>query len=597
MRWVALALTVIVVVLAVVVASQREEHPRTTARAPEPQPPAKAAPAPLPPEAVPEEPKPGPLTVRIAVGWLGSERPVQRVKGRVRAGDYEIEAIPVATDDGAFEVTLPGPGWYHLDVFEIDGEEFPLAATAFLVRTADPIEIRVPRAREVTLVVVDARDRRPLADVLVYDDVDSSDWNLLFEPGHIVPGPKTRAGQPRRTDRSARLPMGRGWGAARLYLFAPGYAWKAVSVPFDAGGEVVVELERAGALRLVVAGWRELREPRVWAHRVMSSDDFRVLQPDDNGELLIDGLLADDYVFTVRRGRPWDEGKVYGTGEVRVRAGETAELKIHAKPDAPLSKVHVTGTLTVPATWKEPPSWMIIEGFGEATAEVHEVVIFSDPPYTFRTKAIPPGKYSVKVQPHNWIRWVTVSYPRGGHFDFELPHPVTVRVAVVDGAERHIPGARVLWLATIPGRSSGGLKAARKEPSDRFVFQVAPATVVLQVSAPGHVYHWETLEVDEDRDVTVRMRKGGIVVVRLRLDGRPFDGADVRVELDTGHGCGIENGVARFEALEPGDYDVKLDDVAGCAAVPPQRVKVEAGRTHEVLFDLNRKPVPEVAER
>jgi len=600
MRWVALAFTAIVFVL-LAVAWQHEERPRTPARAPGATRPAEVAPAPEPAEHATEEPEPSPLTVRFTVGFLGSERAVGRVRAAVWALDRDAEAIPVTTDDGTFEITLPAPGRYRLGDIEIDGEEIPHYSRDLLVINSDAIEILVPEARDVTLVVVDAKDGRPVADVMVHDYVASWEWDLGFEPGHRIPGPRTLGSKPRRTDRSGRLALGKGRGAASVYLFAEGYAWTAVSIPFDAGDEIVVELERGGAVRLVVPGWNELRKPRVWARRVMSFDDFRVLQPDKNGVLLLDGLLGDDYAFTVRRGQPWDEGKVYGTGEISVRAGETGELTVHVKPEVTLPKVRVTGTLTVPATWKERPTWMTFEGFEEANAEIDETVMFFRPPYRYETKPIPPGQYVVEVRPYLWGRRVTVS-DRGERFDFELPHPVTVRVTVVDAeGGRRIPGATLMWRVPMPGGSSSSSSWIRPDSaSDLLVFQAPPGTVWLEAEAPGYYGYEQTVDADENRDVTVRLDEGGVVVVRLRLNGRPFDGAGMRVTVETSDrhfDYPFENGVARLDTVEPGDYEVKLSDVAGCAAVPAQRVEVKAGRTHEVLFDLKRKPVPEEAER
>ncbi|MHC5031619.1 MAG: hypothetical protein ACYTGI_09270 [Planctomycetota bacterium] len=601
MRWVALALTATVVVLTAV-AWRSEEHARTPARAPGAEPPAETAPAPPAPRPEPaeeaaEEPEPGPIHVRFNVGFFGSERAVGCLKASVCARGRNVEAIPVSTEDGTFELMLPRPGRYYLCDVEIDGEEIPEYRREFLVTKSTTVEIRVPEAREVTLVVVDARNQHPLPDVAVYDYRGEGGWGWDFDGGCRLPDQKTLAAKPRRTDGAGRLALGKGRGAARLYLFAESYAWTAVSVPFDAGHEIVVELERGGRVRLLVPGWNELPEPGIWVRRAMTTDDFRVPPPGENGELLLDGLCADDHVFTVRRGEPWRNGKVYGTGEVSVRAGETVELTMHVKPEVTVPDVRVTGTVTVPATWVEPPFYIAIRGVGKATAGVASTLLLEIRPYRFRTGPIPPGRYVAVVTPYMWSQPITVS-DHGGHFDFDLPHPVTLRVAVVDAATgRPIPSARLFGKVAAAWTSE---EAGPPKLDGRFVVQVAPGTARLWTLASGYVESDTRVAASEDRDVTVRLRKAGIVVVRLRLDGRPFDGAGAHVTVERPRqsaGRRFVAGVARFDTLEPGDHEVRLSDVAGCTPVPPQRIEVEAGRTHEVVFELERKPVPDEAER
>jgi len=330
----------------------------------------------------------------------------------------------------------------------------------------------------------------------------------------------------------------------------------------------------------------------------MTTKDFLIPPLGEDGELLLDGLCADDYVFNVRRGEPWQGGTVYGTGEVSVRAGETVELTVHVRPETAITKVRVTGTLTVPATWiRPPPGSITLSGLDKANAEVEKQICFEYTPYRFETSPIPPGRYLAVVRPCLWSERVTVS-DRGGHFDLDVPHPVTLRVAVVDAATgRRAPDASL----------SCGVPAARTSKSagppvetGLFVFQAVPGALELHAEAPGYVSREAPVAAQEDRELSVRLHKAGTVVVRLRLDGRPFEGGGVRMTLEGSNlwtRRRFKAGVARVGELEPGAYDVKLGDVVGCNAVPAQRVKVEAGRTHEVLFDLKRKPVPEEAKR
>jgi hypothetical protein len=567
---------------------------------------------PLPPDepdvAVEAAPPSGPVAVRGKVLFLESGRVPATFTAWLSPTDREGDDVEVSGSEGRFDVELPA-GRYAVLGVEADGEEIDTWQDV-VVDGRGEIEIRIVEAHEVAVVVIDARDRKPLADVLVYENKDDWQWHD-FEPGDRVPGPKTVSKEPRRTDSDGRLPLGRGRGSVELYFRAEGYAWRAAEVAYGAGGEVVVELESGGDARLLIPRFAELRAPQIWMRRLFSSDESRLAPPAGTEELLVSGLVADDYEFTICRGDRYDEARVYGTTTGSIRAGKTATITIEVTPDPAPVLVKVTGTITVGAGWKAPPDWIKFEGAEPSNAEIDETIIVAehvqavadaegfarrsgeDPRLVrFETRALPIGRYLVEIEPYLWARYVTVT-DRSSHFDFALPQPVTIRVRLADaqGNDLGLP-ADVTWYVPMEERSGWSSNTAVRE-GDAFVLQAPPGKVTIRAEAPGYLAKQDRFEIPEDRVVTLALERAGAVIVRLRIDGKPFDGAGVSIEIRMPSGGGqlrgFDAGAARFDGLEPGRGTVALGEVAGCEAVEPIDIEVAAGQTRDLWIDLKRK--------
>jgi hypothetical protein len=574
--------------------------PRPAAELPPAPDPAPEPPPPPDEEEAPDEPAAAefPVPVRGRVLFVDSDRAPETFTARLWPLDREGESVEIPGREGRFEGTLPA-GRYAVRI-ETDGEEIE-SDQEVVVDGRGEVEVRLPEAHEVTVVVVDARDRKPLADVLVYE---ARDWD---EPGDRVPGPETLTQEPRRTDATGRLPLGKGRGSTRLYFFAGEYAWHAAAVPFGAGGDVVVELSPGGDARLLIPRFAELGAPQIWARRLFTEEWSRLPPPSDAEEILVGGLAADDFEFRVCRGAWFEDARVYGTAFGTIRAGVTTTITITVTPEPAPVMVKVTGTVRVPPGWNEPPGWITFEGAEESNAEVDERIMFGRHPdrgegfgertdedpslFRFETRAVPAGRYLVDVRPCQCARYVTVT-DRSTHFDIDLPQPVTVRVRVVDARGRDLgPAARVTWYVPMEDRSSWSHDDTVRDGA-AFVFQAPPGNVTIDAQAPGFLDAGETFEVTHDRDVTITLGPAGTVVVRLRIDGRPFDGAGARVELDGPDSWsrrGFEAGAATFDHVPPGTSRVALGEVAGCEPVEPVDVEVAAGETREVWFDLRRK--------
>ena len=442
--------------------------------------------------------------------------------------------------------------------------------------------------RAVDLIVVDARNGNPIADALAHEYAGDYD----FEPGARLPGPATLRREPRHADSGGRLRLAKGRDCARLYLFAEGYAWRAVEVPWDAGAEVVVDLETGGDAYLLIPRFQELRAPQIWVRRPIQEWIRAPLPPSGTDEVLVRGLVPGDYEIRICRGEWFESGTIYGTGTGTIVAGKTRNITIAVTPEPAQAMVTVTGTVTVPAGWKHPPDWITFEGAEESNADISETVFFGGRgadeeargAVCFKTDALPAGRYLAKIDPYQWAKHVVVS-DRSTRFDFDVPRAVNVRVRVVDGKQVDVRGATVRWCTPLAGRI--GWPASSED--GMHVFQAPPGMVTVGADAPGFVVVEEQFDVQEDRELTLTLARGATAIVRLRIDGKPFDGTVARVEL-RGPGLwreqGFYAGAATFDGLPPGKWTLTLGDVAGCAAVAPQGIEVAAGETREVWFDL-----------
>ncbi len=608
MRRAGLLAAVIAAALAVWISIDRLRTPDRAAPRPGVELPAPAAPEPpLPPDEpevlVEAAPPSGPVAVRGKVVFVESERVLETFTAKLWSLDRD-EIVEISGKRGRFDAELPAGSYLVFDI-EADGEEIDCRQRLVVDRSGE-VEIRIVEGREVAVVVLDARDRKPLADALVYENEEDWTWHD-FEPGDRVPGPKTVSKEPRRTDSAGRLQLGRGKGSVELYFRAEGYAWRAAKVAFGAGGEVVVELEPGGDARLLIPRFAELRAPQIWIRRLFSNDASRLAPPAGTEELLVNGLVADEYEFMIGRGDRYDKARVYGTTTGSIRAGKTTTITIEVTPDPAPVLVKVTGTITVASGWKAPPDWIMFEGAEPSNGEIDETIIIDDATAAdgegfadledprlvrFETRALPAGRYLVEIKPYLWARYVTVT-DRSSHFDFALPQPVTIRVRLADAHGNDFgPPAGVTWYVPMEDRSGWSPNQAVRE-ADAFVFQAPPGKVTIRAEAPGYLAKQDRFEVTEDRVVTLSLARAGTAVVRLRIDGKPFDGAGVRIEMRApdggGQTRGFEAGVARFEGLEAGRWTVALGEVAGCEPVEPIDIDVAGGETREVWIDLKRK--------
>jgi hypothetical protein len=198
--------------------------------------------------------------------------------------------------------------------------------------------------------------------------------------------------------------------------------------------------------------------------------------------------------------------------------------------------------------------------------------------------------------------------PGGGSVEITLPDPVEVRLRLLDDRSGEgIREARVAWMCPRRRGDGGMAESARFDPDRRMIWFHAPPRGFLQVTpyAPGYF----TEEVRIDLPATgvvereIRLRRVGVVIVRLHLDGTQYaNSGDVPVVLVPSRNAfgerwngRIEEGHAWIPEVTPGTYTVLVGTVGkseaapdGFAPVGRREVDVKAGETSEVVIELQR---------
>jgi hypothetical protein len=601
---------VLVAALVVWLAAQPPSTPRSEA-APaqirEPAPKEVETPATVPPPSPPAPQKtteisPGSIRVVGTISYEDTQRSPNTFEASFWPEEREQEPIRFRAPQGRFEIELPAAGRYTLMYVVADGVKHDYYQKGFLFTQHTEITVQLALAREVTLVVVHDGSGNPISGARVYEHRGSHDWES-FETPHQIPGPRTIAQEPLRTDSSGCFRLGRGFGVKQFYIVADGCAWTSAAIPFAMGGEVRVRLVAGGGVRLRIPQWRELEQPLLWAHCDHRSLHLRVRPPNEVGGGLVHGLPVGNYVFEIRRGGWWEDSHVYGRATVEVVAGVVVPLTIEVNPGQALGKAVVTGTLTVPRGWTDRPAWVTFEGLETENAEINETVHFRGwqdrETLPFRTDPIPAGRYLVEAASLGWGQKIEVPIG-GGHFDLSLPPPLDLHVRVIDDTTGHdIPTAQLNWNA-VHERLGGWAtySVPRDHATGVFKLQVPPAVLALSAEADGYIDRGLKVGVEAGKlcEAVIRLQRAAVLTVRLRLDGESFSGDGVAVEVERswagGSYCsarGFDNGEARFADLAPGTWTVDVSESPILEEVEPLRIELKAGETKQIVIDLRRK--------
>jgi hypothetical protein len=538
----------------------------------------------------------------------------------------------------SFEIVVPSPGVYEIFQLEIGGEDYAPLPPDVDLRPGSTIEWTLDEPRPAVLHVVDAGTRTPVTDARAYRYVwaPRSEHFVGFETPIQIPTGATLAGTPIPANRDGRVVLPPLWGTSKWYVIAPGRSWASVAAAHREEPNVV-ELSSGGSLRLEISRWSELASATVdgqWgtkgrartpsrrttletpagpiefraADDVETEGTWRLLPfplPDALGHLEVDGLPVGPCGVGVRRGQWFEDGVLYGSGTVEIRAGETARLTI--EPD--LARVgrgqEVSGTIRVPAAWKLDRLGVFLRGDEPSTVGTELETWFDLDPETlprFEWPHVPAGRYEVHAYPTGWRAPVDVP-DEGRRLDLVLPEPCRGEVVVVDvdtGAT--VRSAYVHWTYVLPGSTGGWSEEAKLDDAKGTYEFVAPEGPV-RVSASAAGYLGPEAGDDEASEsirmaraaparATLRLRRGGDVVVRVRENGKPFP-VEVTVcatqgDHDAVVSWGCVDGESRM-SFEPGTWKIGIEDVTGFQSVTPKDVEVRKGETVEVTFDLERK--------
>ncbi|MCK6480955.1 MAG: carboxypeptidase-like regulatory domain-containing protein [Planctomycetes bacterium] len=522
----------------------------------------------------------------------GSPAPSFSFTLRAAGGVWLVEGV-----EGRFERRLPAAGEYHLMALLVGGAPHAGPGEGPVRVGADGTLAVVLRERQSSsLRVLDAATGAALPSARAFRE----EWEEGSHAYDHHPNPATLGGKPLPADAEGVIPLGKGGREEVFFVVADGHAWRKVRAVFDGGPPAPVLLKEGGTLRLEIARWPELQDATVCLEGEDHRDRRLLPPPDAGGAAVHAGIPAGSWTVVVRRGAWWDDGIVYGRAAFTLEAGGEATLVVGTDPGTVGAPAPVTLRISAPSGWSKGPVSVEIEGTQPTNASVEQrgqVTLPADgSAASWTTGPIPPGRYSVTVEPQSYHDIVVP--PGGGTFDLALPETVEVRVRVVDRETgKPIPGASVNWNSVVPGRNSYGLDSAEAgEAPGECRFRAPPGRVGIWATGPGY-------ESDTDIEFDVappgpvlheaRVGRAGVLVVKFRWEGGapPFEDFDIHFEMgNTSYGMNVEGGRCTRDELPPGTgtLEVKVPEEE-FEKVEDREVEIRAGETAEVEVVLARK--------
>jgi hypothetical protein len=517
---------------------------------------------------------------------------------------------------GKFTKRLPFAGQFDVTSMKIDGEDHDYVFEEVKAVDGAGFALVVEEAREAGVLVVDAGTGQPVSGARVHGEREEDHERIIVSPGeHNPPGPNTLGASPVLTDASGRVSLGRGRGKRAVWVIADGFAWSRGEVRFAGGEDARVALVPGGTVRLLVADWSRLQDPRIHAWPVeagQAGEDVHGLpmqlpQADQAGELVVDGMPAGRYLLKVLRGAWFKRGETYGRTLIDVSAGKTTTATIKTTP--PPDSYPVDLTLSVGGGWGGAPSSVLFDGVDAGNASVYQFFDLDAPGedgvVRLRTDPLPPGRYRVEVSPQGWTGEVTV-LQGGGSLRLAIPPPGTLRIGVRSSAAGEpVRSSELYWTAN-PERSAPDVHVLPNDGPGRFRLTVPPGAIRLLVSGAG--LRSRSMEVPStsglvvERDVV--LDASAALTVRFTLDGKPYTGDAyaflkekepppdevdrVKRYLETRRIARVASGEATFGDFEPGVWILQVL-AGGMKEVPPREVRLEAGVPVQLDVALERR--------
>ena len=368
---------------------------------------------------------------------------------------------------------------------------------------------------------------------------------------------------------------------SRMYFIgAPGYAWKVVDVP-AAGGDVLVRLRRAGVIRLRITGGGDSRRPVVQVVNLGSGATYTLNPVDSLGVSESDAILPG--IYKVYCGRKCE----VSPSQVEVLAGEAIDVLLEMGDEA---EVCVYGSVTLPRSWSDPLDSLDFTALSAGLRHgVEHVSARVEPGSTgsYEARLSAPGEYVVNLWDQGWSSRIAVvdSVTR---FDIVVPDPGELAVSVFDDEGHELEWAGTIEWALRVGPESGGMSLYRSVKSRKGGAPVRLlGEVGFRVVIDGFVQENSSIvEVRSGERATesVIVHRSGRVAVHVTANSRAAGGSRVILERVLASGERVsfgtsadDAGIAEFDALLPGDYEVVGVRMPGFKFVGPRAVRVRPG--------------------
>ena len=205
----------------------------------------------------------GGVLAQVSVRYARSDRVPKEIGIRLRRLGDGRGWFAGRGRDGRCEVRVPSLGRFHLYELHADGESHEECRGYVFLEAGKGLALILDEPAEAIVLAVDAATRSPIATALASRREDLS---IDSSAAHPLVAQTDLVGMV-RAEESGRIRMGKGLGVAELVVGAPGYAWTAITVPFD-GSVKTVSLVRGGSLRLRVENWAKLEEPIVSEYQI-----------------------------------------------------------------------------------------------------------------------------------------------------------------------------------------------------------------------------------------------------------------------------------------------------------------------------------------
>lgn len=434
----------------------------------------------------------------------------------------------------------------------------------------------------------------------------------------------------------------------RYWVRAPGYAWETFEFEHSVGGIHEVRLvpssksilqfigkpPKDAVVRVYQPGGRVGRfggmrgtpeEPQNKFHRRKKDQDPEAqVSCAQKDSLQIDGLKPGRYIVAVEVGETHRMPFVLADCYVDLKANESnpIEMKIESMPES--KPTTMSGVLVLPPNIAIDDVRLVIEQIDAIDSDnekeeqlfLHDMKAIDGKPreYTWEIDELPPGEYSILVEPFSIKQKVELVQSGLSDLRIEVTIPSHVVVRIVDdatGAAIEVPD--FTWVPTRELDSLsfeshvGGIEHKTVKHDSKlkaYVFDCCLSRVSIGASAEGYnPVHNKVFDlVPGTNELTLRLMRATGVRVRAidRSTRKPIsdgDGFDIFASVSPIDHDGIEGSTTwsgettLVYVSGPGRYRVRLEAPEGYKKPKNKIVNIEAGKILDITFELDKRDI------